>query len=80
MSDYEIFTSRTALNAIWLWVKEVGLAAARMEALELGGDLNSLAVKRRALEMHHRLPLAEKRAWRRRAWEEEKAKDNANQK
>ena len=69
------------LSPALIWLEEEGLPTAEMEAMDmvraLGGEMDKVAVMRRAMEKWKRMSVEEKAVWRARAKE---GKANSNQK
>ena len=69
------------LSPALIWLEEEGLPTAEMEAMDmvraLGGEMDKVAVMRRAMEKWKRMSVEEKAVWRARAKE---GKTNSNQK
>ena len=69
------------LSPALIWLEEEGLPTAEMEAMDmvraLGGEMDKVAVMRRAMEKWKRMSVEEKAVWRVRAKE---GKTNSNQK
>ena len=69
------------LSPALIWLEEEGLPTAEMEAMDmvraLGGEMDKVAVMRRAMEKWKRMSVEEKAVWRVRAKE---GMANSNQK
>ena len=67
------------LSPALIWLEEEGLPTAEMEAMDmvraLGGEMDKVAVMRRAMEKWKRMSVEEKAVWRARAKE---GKTNSN--